>query len=511
MGIKKYYATKDNTITNAYQANLTTRATGSNMGASDILEAFVIHGQTNDIITATPSAGNAAAAEQSRIIIEFPISTILSDMTNGTLPKLTNSGSVKFYLNMYNAPHGNTTPYNYNLDVYMLSQSWTEGRGLDMNNYTDLGFSNWDSGSSTTKWQSKVDTAQPGGSYLSSPQYPTSSAFFETGLENLEHDVSELVYSWLNGTTNSGFLIKMPDSAVSGSESLYTKMFFGRTSEFYNYRPTLEARWDSSRKDNRGSFFVSSSLVSAANNMNILYLYNNVRGQLQNIPNLQNNTLDVRIYSGTTSPLGAPLQVRNHKQDLALVTEAGLLKENGHIITGIYTASFASSSSFDNMYDVWSTGSGGSKVEFFTGSFSPKQLQTSDLLFADEYVTSITNLENSYLKGQKPKLRVFTRNKNWNPNIYTVASTDIVPEIIEDAYYRVYRVIDNLPIVPFGTGSTNNQFSRLSYDVSGNYFELDTSFLEPGYAYGIQFAYYLQGTYAEQPQTFKFKIKEEDK
>ena len=180
-------------------------------------------------------------------------------------------------------------------------------------------------------------------------------------------------------------------------------------------------------------------------------------------------------------------------------------------ITGIYTASFASSSSFDNMYDVWSTGSGGSKIEFFTGSFSPKQLQTSDLLFAEEYVTSITNLESSYLKGQKPKLRVFARNRNWDPNIYTVASQDIVPEIIEDAYYRVYRVIDNLEIIPFGTGSTNNQFSRLSYDVSGNYFELDTDCLEAGYAYGIQFAYYLQGTYSEQPQTFKFKIKEEDK
>ena len=70
MGIKKYYATKDNTITNAFKANLTTRGTGSNMGASDILEAFVIHGQTNDTITATPSAGNATAAEQSRIIIQ---------------------------------------------------------------------------------------------------------------------------------------------------------------------------------------------------------------------------------------------------------------------------------------------------------------------------------------------------------------------------------------------------------------------------------------------------------
>jgi hypothetical protein len=67
--------------------------------------------------------------------------------------------------------------------------------------------------------------------------------------------------------------------------------------------------------------------------------------------------------------------------------------------------------------------------------------------------------------------------------------------VIEDAYYRVFRTIDNLEIIPYGTGSTNNDFTRLSYDVSGNYFELDTSCLEPGYSYGIQFAYYLQGDY----------------
>jgi len=502
MGIKKYYASKDNTITNAFEVNLKTRGTGSNMGAADILEAFVIHGQTSASI-------DAANAEQSRIIIQFPVSDISADMTSGVLPS--DSASIKFYLNMYNAPHGNTVPFDYSLDVYMLSQSWTEGRGLDMDNYSDLGRSNWESASSTLNWQDRAATAQPGGSYLDSPEYPTSSVSFETGLENIDHDVSELVYSWINGTTNSGFLIKFPNSVVSGSETMYTKMFFGRTSEFYDYRPTIEARWDSSRKDNRGSFFISSSLATAAENMNNLYLYNNVRGQLQNIPNLENNTLDVRIYSGSTGPSGSVLELRDHKQNIATVTEAGLLKENGHTITGIYTASFASSSSFDTVFDVWSTGSGGSKVEFFTGSYTPKQLQTSDLLFEDEYVTSITNLESSYLKGQKPKLRVFARNKNWSPNIYTVASQAIVPEIVDDAYYRIFRVIDNLPIVPFGTGSANNQFSRLSYDVSGNYFELDTSYLEPGYAYGIQFAYYLQGTYAEQPQTFKFKIKEEDK
>jgi hypothetical protein len=62
MGIKKYYATKDNTITNAFESNLITNATGSNMGAADILETFVIIGQTSASIS-------AASAEQSRVII----------------------------------------------------------------------------------------------------------------------------------------------------------------------------------------------------------------------------------------------------------------------------------------------------------------------------------------------------------------------------------------------------------------------------------------------------------
>ena len=45
MAIKKYIADKDNTITNAFDLNLSTRATGSNMGAADILEVFSIVGQ----------------------------------------------------------------------------------------------------------------------------------------------------------------------------------------------------------------------------------------------------------------------------------------------------------------------------------------------------------------------------------------------------------------------------------------------------------------------------------
>ena len=41
MAIKRYYATADNTITNAYKANLSTRGVSGNMGQSDILEVSI--------------------------------------------------------------------------------------------------------------------------------------------------------------------------------------------------------------------------------------------------------------------------------------------------------------------------------------------------------------------------------------------------------------------------------------------------------------------------------------
>ena len=494
MGIKKYYATKDNTITNAFESNLITRATGSNMGAADILEAFVIVGQTSASIS-------AANAEQSRFIIQFPVSTIQSDMSSGVLPNST--GSIKFHLNIYNAPHGSSTPEEFTLDLKMISQSWTEGRGLDMDNYSDAGVSNWVSASSGVSWTST------GGSFITGAN-TSASISFETGLESISVDVSEQVYKWLDATTNAGFLIKFPDSDVSGSQSLYTKKFFSRTSEFYHYQPTLEARWDSGRKDNRGNFYISSSMAPAADNLNTLYLYNVIRGQLANIPGLTDDKLSVEIYSGSAAPTGSPLTLIDSVGSSVTSVTGGLLVENGNTVAGVYTASFASTSSLTTVFDVWHTGSGVSRIEFYTWSYEPLDILTSDLLYDTVYLTTITNLDDNYKKGQKPKLRVYVRDKDWSPNIYTVASTTVDTTIIEDAYYSIHRTIDNLEIVPFGTGSSNKNFTRLSYDVSGNYFEMDTSCLEPGYMYGIKFAYYLQGEYREQPEVFKFKIEEDD-
>lgn len=89
-------------------------------------------------------------------------------------------------------------------------------------------------------------------------------------------------------------------------------------------------------------------------------------------------------------------------------------------------------------------------------------------------------------------------------------------EPIEDSYYKVYRVVDNIEVIPYGTGSSTSpqsagsagSYTRLSYDVSGSYFDLDMSLLEPGYMYGLKFTYFINNSYVEQPQTFKFRVEE---
>ena len=129
MSIKRFFANADNTITNAFASNLTTRGTGSNMGASDILEVFSIYGQAS-----------STSLEKARSLVQFDVSKIKAARDAGTIAQ---SGSVKFFLRLYNAEHGQTLPKNYSLSVLPVSQSWSEGSGLDMEEYSDLDISNW--------------------------------------------------------------------------------------------------------------------------------------------------------------------------------------------------------------------------------------------------------------------------------------------------------------------------------------------------------------------------------
>ncbi len=190
MAIKRYNATADNTISNAFKMDLQTRGTGSNMGASDVLEAFYIYGQTSS------SAGTTA--EKSRILIQFDIDKMNEDRTNGKIPA---SGSVAWFLNLYNAPHVFTTPKDFKMVVKVVSGSWQEGTGLDMDNYSDQTYestgSNWvrkgARGDGNSTWLTE------GGDFAESHLSPAYTASFTDGTEDLSIDISNIVEDWMTG------------------------------------------------------------------------------------------------------------------------------------------------------------------------------------------------------------------------------------------------------------------------------------------------------------------------
>ena len=523
MAIKKYFATLDNTITNAYKTDMNTRGSGSNMGASDILEVFSIYGHQD-----------SASSELSRGLIKFPIDQIQTDRSASTIPA---SGNVDFYLRLFNAKHSMTLPKDYNMVVAAIERSWTEGDGLDMEGYTDIDQSNWIRSDSSTNWTTE------GGDYRHGPGY-SFTASFDNGAEDIEVNISALVERWANDTSNTldaipnyGIGVFLGSTEEAADRAYYTKKFFARGTEFFFKKPCIEARWNSSETDDRANFYYSSSLAPADDNVNTLYLYNYVRGRLRNIPGLEKvgGKIYVSLFSGSSNNLSAsayhPIQLAKGG---GVVTALDFNATGGIISTGIYTASVcvtAASSPLTKLFDVWHDSAaeagglgapyGHGAVQYKSGSIEPKTLQSYSINPSDRYVSNITNLRSSYSRDETARFRVYIRSKNWCPTIYSKANQEAETTIIESASYSIHRTVDDLVIVPHGTGTTgdpargsvNTLHTMMSYDVSGNYFDFDMGLLEDGYSYAISTAYYngAIGSWVEQPETFKFKVESRQK
>ena len=473
MAIKRYKAIADNTIANGYQENLATRATGSNMGLADVSEVYSIYGRES-----------STSSELSRIISSFDVSSISGDRTAGTIPA---TDKVKFYLRLYNAETSKTVPKDFKLVVEAVSRAWTEGDGLDLENYKDLGVSNWISASQGVAWTA------PGGDYHATPTFEQT---FETGLEDLEIDITTLVEEWITGAggggkTNYGLGVRLTSSVESAATSYYTKRFFARGTQYFFKKPVIEARWNSSLQDDRGDFYMSSSLAPAADNLNTLYLYNYVRGRLTNIPAVGTGEVYVDLYE----TLGGD----------ALTQTIATPATGGYVSTGIYSCSVCLTGTYSSLRDVWHTGG----VQYFTGTISTQTVAATAVSTGNNrYITKIKNLKNKYFSEEEARFNVYVRSKNWSPTIYTVASSEIENTIIPSASFRVYRVLDGYNAIPHGTGSDLQTI--LSYDVSGNYFNLDMSLLEPGYEYGIKLAFYdsQRQSWLEQDQKFLFRVED---
>ena len=222
MSIKRYIANKDNTITNAFKSNLSERGTKGNTGASDIVEVFSIFGQAS-----------SASVEQSRILIEFPVSEISDDRNSSTIPA---KGKVSFIMKLSNATHNQTTPQLYDLCVSPIVRPWQEGIGLDMESYLNEDASNWTKATDTNSWGvTGSDYASYGNiAYSTSPQEVRT--FISGTADDLTVDVTDILEDQIsyiagNGTNAHGF-VQFKNSIPDGGTILKLTDHQGTTLKF---------------------------------------------------------------------------------------------------------------------------------------------------------------------------------------------------------------------------------------------------------------------------------------
>jgi len=310
------------------------------------------------------------------------------------------------------------------------------------------------------------------------------------------------------GMPNYGVLLKLDHTYEDGSRarSYYTKKFYSRSSHEFFLKPKIEAQWDNSIRDDRGYILKSSSLAPAADNLNSIYFYNRIRGQLADIPTGSNTAIVASLYH--KDELGSTfLRAESLSPDAGGVSSAPL-----QFITasreskGVYKAQFAYAGTASYLYDVWSSSTDHLDSTLATGSGFTVYTDSPDNHYEmPNYKVSITNLKDTYLQSEKATIRVYTRNKNWQPNVYTKARSTAPVNTIRDLFYKITKVSDNFDVISYSTGSVPS-YSSLSYDISGSHFDLDMSIFEPNNAYEISFVSKDGSNYVEQQEKFRFRV-----
>ena len=125
-------ASADTYITNKIIGNKL-RATDANVGRAGTLDLFKLYNESS-------ISGTEEPIELSRLLVKFDLSP-LQALTSTILDP--NSTSFQAKLQLFDILGGQTNPSNYNVIAFPLSQSFDEGRGRDIAQFSDLDRANF--------------------------------------------------------------------------------------------------------------------------------------------------------------------------------------------------------------------------------------------------------------------------------------------------------------------------------------------------------------------------------
>lgn len=477
--IKIVKADKDAYITNKVIRSETKN--NSNTGGSGTLDLFKLYGAS--------FSGSSPNIELSRILIHFDISTIKELVNQGKLDFSDSS----FWCNLHlkDVYGGQTTPINFDVSVFPLSSSFTEGVGKDITYFSDYDSCNWLSSSTNSPWISPgcsqaADVSSPCDyitSSLSLASTEVTQSFID-GSEDLVVDITSIMSATLSGELpDSGLRISFKKSIEDNEQTYFVKRFASRSAYSESKRPHLVFGFDDSISDDTQNLTFDTNCK--------INLYNYVGSSLS----------DIVSGSSLSSITGSNCLILNLLTEISggnyIAQFSGSQFYQGlNPLTGVYTATVnipsnhpsiklkISQSGSVKFTPIWSSIDG--SVAYVTGSqlyFENSSKKTSRDI--KRYVVTITDLKDSYFSDEEEYVRVNIFDES-NPKIKLSRLPIESPmSVIRDVFYQVRDAVTDEILIPFDEVKNS---TRVSSDASGMFFKLDTSNLLTGRTYKIDIA-----------------------
>jgi len=535
MAIKIIYPARDTTIFSSSKAPPKSLPGGffsgsvyANAGAAQVLKLSKTIDSTMSASSGLRTGDDGYPINLDRILIKFDLSSLSSSLKTNTDNPPTDGGTIgaeaEYFLKMYNATSPKQVAKSFTTNTHLiLSRSWDEGTGLDVDKFRDPGYANWTNPTSTASWHtgglgsgSAPPTSNPDADadYLNyySGSNKVITASFDIGTEDMEINITPLVQPILSGSAglpNLGFLVKLGHEEEINAKDYSEKLFFSSDTHTI-YSPRIIVKYDDFIGDDRGYMLTDTP--------NRLYINHSKRGQLKDIKQItfgptstnRNMTsyLTCSIYSGNLSgtlPHGRPLATLSGGGDY--LQDANLTCSRTR--RGIYqtplfqmSKSYLSGSGSGKFFDVWYNTKNASANFAITRSFI---LYTDDnytsrvSLSPYELTTAIPGLQEEYRKDYDTDVRldVYVRRRGRSlddPSRNTMY-------LIYTGSYEIIDQASNEPIIEF-----DDTYSRLSYDVSGSYFHLDMSSFDRNRTYEMHFRYKVDGTIVTDNSHHRFRI-----
>jgi len=475
-------------VTISTYSSLPTLVNLGNAGASQIVDVWAEYRDDKNYKYLTRFLGSAN------------LTGLQAQIAAGTVPSISAAG-VSTTLKFFNINHSDPEAFEFTLDVYPVSTAWSEGRGTRIDSFTNTGYANWVSASTSAAWVST------GGDFVVDAN--SASQYFSSGYEDLCVNISGMVNNWLNGTSaNNGFLVKMDSTAesfgaLSTNTQWYRKSFHGRLTNFPNYAPYISVEWVDLITDDRS--------IGKFGNSVSLYLYNDPNAIYGDVDGITTGwpgsvTLSASIQ-GVSGALSAYDGNATHNFPASSWTSiAGLVSITaGRVKTGIYKTTFilpSSATIFNSFSDVWSiTSAASAAVSAISQVFTPQLPVTGDSSFIRRDTTlavvgwplqaqgynSVINKDSIntwrvYLM-ERPASIVPLAQSEAN-SISSIAASTIPTFITTDGWYRI--LVDALGVVDV-------DWQKMGYDAVSNFFTLDMSNFSRGIQYDLEFKVNMRG------------------